>query len=291
MLAVILGASSFPKSPKLAESKAFYLSAVDVKDYFSHENGLAIPRSNILQLFDDSRAPSDQLIEIAEFLSRKLGKLRNEGSLAEALIFYYIGHGLFTRGDQKYCLAVRSTNELNESATSIRTSDLASVIKERAAFVRRYLILDCCFSASIYGEFQSSPLNAARIQIQHELPERGTSLLCSSNAREASLAPKGRDHTMFSGALIKAFRQGHSGYGPRLSFSEPKALVEENLRSEYPDSWVRPEVLSPDQREGDIASQISLFPNPAYVEPGQAADRSTANARRERDRQAEEAVN
>jgi hypothetical protein len=47
-------------------------------------------------------------------------------------------------GDRMYCLAVRSTNEINEGASSIRSTDLASVIKENAAFLRCYLILDSC---------------------------------------------------------------------------------------------------------------------------------------------------
>src|SRR5258705_6499833 len=188
MLAVILGASNFPDAPKVSEGRAFYLSAADIKQYLSHESGLAIPRHNILSLFDDSRSPTDQLMEIAKFLSRRTLELKNEGSRAQDLLIYYVGHGLFTRGDQAYCLAVRSTNEINEGASSIRSNDLASVIKEHGAFLRRYLILDCCFAASIYKEFQSGPLNAVRAQIQHELPERGTALLCSSSPREASIA-------------------------------------------------------------------------------------------------------
>src|SRR5271157_1673988 len=153
MLAIILGASYFPEAPKLAEGRAFYISASDMKDYLSQEAGLGIPKRNILSLFDDSHSPTDQLMEIAKFLSRRSLELKNEDSRAEDLLIYYVGHGLFTRADLTYCLAVRATNEINEGASSIRSNDLASVIKEHAAFLRRYLILDCCFSASIYKEF------------------------------------------------------------------------------------------------------------------------------------------
>src|SRR6266849_2069381 len=229
ILAVILGASVFPDSPKLGESRAFYNSQADIKDYFSDVHGLAIPKHNIFSLFDDSRSPAEQLTEIAKFLSKRTEELRSEGSPAKDLLFYYVGHGLFTRGDQKYCLAVRSTNEINESATSIRASDLASVVLECAAFLRRYLILDCCFSARIFNEFQSGPLNAVRAQIQYEFPERGTALLCSSSAQGPSLAPEGRVRTMFSGALVEALRQGDSRCGRRLSFGELGSLVKDNL--------------------------------------------------------------
>src|SRR5712691_11465000 len=95
MLAVILGASFFPDSPKLAESRAFYISAADVKDYLGQESGLAILRRNIVSLFDDSRSPADQLTEIAKFLSRRPGELKTEGYEVDALLVYYVGHGLF----------------------------------------------------------------------------------------------------------------------------------------------------------------------------------------------------
>jgi hypothetical protein len=189
--------------------------------------------------------------------------MKADGARAENILIYYVGHGLFTRGDQAYCLAVRSVNEINEGATSIRASDLAGIIKEHAAFLRRYLVFDCCFAASIYKEFQSGALDAARVQIAREFPKRGTALLCSSNAHEPSIAPAGLEHTMFSHALIQALRNGHAGSGPRLSFSELGDIIKENLRDAYPQAWVRPEVHSPDQRAGDIA-QIPLFPNPAY---------------------------
>ena len=266
MLAVLLGASTFPNAPKLAEGRAFYNSAADVKEYLGEEQGLALPRQNILSLFDDSHSAPEQLVEVAKFLERRTRELKSEGFPPEDLLIYYVGHGLFTRGDQAYCFAVRSTDEIDEGATSIRASNLAGIIKEKAAFLRRFLILDCCFAASIHKEFQSGALTAARVQIGNEFPERGTALLCSSNAREPSLAPQGLDHTMFSNALIQALRQGHKSGGPRLSFSELGDLIKENLRTAYPDSWVRPEVHSPDQRAGDIA-HIPLFPNPAYGEP------------------------
>lgn len=263
MLAVVLGASTFPNAPNLTESRAFDKSAADLKEYLWEDRGLALPMRNVLSLFDDSRSPSDQLVEIASFLSRRKSQLENEGSRPDSLLIYYVGHGLFTRGDQAYCLAVRCTNGINEGATSIRACDLAGVVKENAAFLRRYLIFDCCFAASIHKEFQSGPLAAARLQLKEEFPDRGTALLCSSNAREPSLAPTGLRHTMFSHALMHVLLRGHEGGGPLLSFSEVGDLIKEDLRNTYPDGWVRPEVHSPDQREGDIA-HIPLFPNPAY---------------------------
>lgn len=39
-------------------------------------------------------------------------------------------------------------------------------------------------------------------------------------------------------------------------------MIKDELRSAYPKDWVRPEIHSPDQREGDLAN-VALFPNPA----------------------------
>jgi hypothetical protein len=175
----------------LLDGRSFYSSAFDFREYLLDQQGLALPRRNVFSLFDDSRSPSDQLVAIAEFLMRRAEELKMEGLRAQDLLIYYVGHGLFTRNDQAYCFALRFTNEINEGATSLRAGDLAGVIKENAAHLRRYLILDCCFAASVNKEFQSAALTAAHVQLTNAFPARGTALLCSSNAQEPSLAPQG----------------------------------------------------------------------------------------------------
>ena len=266
-LALLLGASSFRRAPKLAQGRAFYNSAQDFREYLMGLEGLGLPRDNINWLFDDSRSPSDQLQDIRDFLESRSTDLKNEGTEPQDLIVYYVGHGLFWGPDHVYCFATRATDERSEGLTSIRAGDLASIIKAYARFLRKFIILDCCFSAAAYKEFQSGPLTAGRVKLLDELPQRGTTLLCSASAQDPSLAPEGLSRTMFSDALLSALHQGHSSLGPRLSLSELGDLVKVNLREAYPDAWVRPEVHSPDQREGDVAS-VGLFPNAAKVSRG-----------------------
>ncbi|PYP93133.1 MAG: hypothetical protein DMG65_02055 [Candidatus Angelobacter sp. Gp1-AA117] len=262
-LALLLGASSFRRAPKLAQGRAFYNSAQDFYEYLTGSEGLRLARENVNWLFDDSRSPSDQLQDIRDFLESRFTAFKNEGFQPQDLILYYVGHGLFSGADHTYCLATRATDERNEGLTSIRASDLASIIRGSTRFVRKFLILDCCFSAAAYKEFQSGPLTAGRTKLLDELPQRGTTLLCSASAQDPSLAPEGLSRTMFSDSLLKALRQGHPFLGPRLSLSELGDLVKTNIQETYPNSWVRPEVHSPDQREGDVAS-VPLFPNAAY---------------------------
>lgn len=262
MLAVLLGASSFRRAPNLAQGRAFYNSAQDFQEYLLAANGLGIPRENVAWFFDDSRSPSDQLQDIRDFLESRSTDLTNKGTPAKDLIVYYVGHGFFSGPDQTYCLAVRTTDERSEALTSMRSVDLAAIIKAQARFLRKFLILDCCFSAAAYKEFQSSPLQAGRIKLLDELPQKGTTLLCSSSAHDASLAPRDLPRTMFSDALLSALRQGHPFLGPRLSLSELGDLIKTKLHETHASTWVRPEVHSPDQREGDVAS-VGIFPNAA----------------------------
>ena len=263
-LAVLLGASYFHRAPKLAQGRAFYNSAQDFQEYLISSDGLGLPRENVDWLFDDSRSPSDQLQDIGDFLDNRSSDLKNTGTPLQDLIIYYVGHGLFSGLDQQaYCFAIRATDERSEALTSIRASDLAYIVKGHARFLRKFLILDCCFSAAAYKEFQSGPLQVSRVRVMEQLPQKGTTLLCSASAQDVSLVPEGLPRTMFSDSLLRALRQGSRFLGPQLSLSELGDLVKVNLQEAYPNNWVRPEVHSPDQREGDIAS-LPLFPNPAY---------------------------
>src|SRR5580704_6766468 len=208
MLVIILGASVFPRAPKLAAGKAFYTSASDFKDYVISTDGLRVPAENVQWLFDDNRGAGDQLRDLADFLQTKSRNANTDNSPVRDLLIYYVGHGLFSRGDHAYCLAIRSTSESAEGFSSIRMSDLAGLIKDNAAFMRRFLVLDCCFAGSAYKSFQTSPLAAAEVQIVKELPRKGTALLCSSNSNDASRAPEGMERTMFSNALLNTLRRG-----------------------------------------------------------------------------------
>ena len=68
---------------------------------------------------------------------------------------------------------------------------------------------------------------------------------------------------MFSDALLISLRKGHNQFGRRISVSELGDLVSGISGKRYPQGWVRPEVHSPEQRDGEIA-RIPMFPNAAY---------------------------
>jgi putative nucleotidyltransferase with HDIG domain len=68
---------------------------------------------------------------------------------------------------------------------------------------------------------------------------------------------------MFSGALMEVLRTGEISGEPAFSLTDVGLRVKDILRSRHPEDWIRPEVHSPDMREGNIA-HLPLFPNPGF---------------------------
>jgi hypothetical protein len=115
-LAVVLGASSFRRAPKLTQGRAFYNSAQDFYEYLVAPDGLNLPQDNVIWLFDESGSPSDQLEDVSEFLERRTKELKDAKTPAKDLITYYVGHGLFWGPDRAYCLP----SAQRMSATKVR---------------------------------------------------------------------------------------------------------------------------------------------------------------------------
>ena len=262
-LAVLLGASSWPKcSEVLPSSNAFAKSALEMKHYLTGSDGMAIPAANILDLFDSEETPSSMLEKLGTFLQERTVTTTAEAKPTD-LLLYYTGHGGFSGPDKTYFLAVRTTKYREEGGSSIRMVDLATNLKRWALDLRRYIILDCCFSAAAFKEFQSAVNQAVSAQTLDALPATGTALLCSSSPRTVSVANDGYGYTMFSGALLQVLRIGEIGQAPNgLSLDETGARVRRLIQERHADDGVRPEVHSPDERQGDVAD-IPLFPNKA----------------------------
>lgn len=129
--------------------------------------------------------------------------------------------------------------------------------------MRRYVILDSCFSAAAYRSFQESPLKIASLKAEDALPESGTALLCSSGPRDPSKAPPGLTHTMFTGAMIEVLRDGDRAAPPKLSLQDLADAVRSRLKERFADDAVRPEVHAPEQRRGSV-DRVLLFRNPGY---------------------------
>ena len=254
-VAIIVGASTFPYCPSLAESKSFENSAADFREYLlQHIGGFGLSKANVLDLFNTHRSPTEIDRDISDFLKRRKETIRD-------VLFYYVGHGGFTGFNNDYYLALWSTNDSNPGISSLRVVDLARRLNADARHVRRFIILDSCFSAAAYREFQSPPLEIARTKTIEAFPNRGTALLCSSGPRYLSRAPENQRNTMFSAALLQALKSGNPAIPHAISFEEIAAQVKDLLNSTT-------RTMRSDQKCMLLSSGKGIFPNFPFSQTG-----------------------
>lgn len=270
-LVILLGASEWPNATEFQGSDAFANSAIGLKEYFLDPLKFGIIKENLLDLFNSSDSSDDIDRAIIDFIDERLLAMRKSDQAIKDVLIYFVGHGGFSGRDYNYYLAIRRTRANNPIASSINIMSLAHSIKEKARYLRRIIILDCCFAASASQYFQSSEptriaidqmIDAFKVQDEGTgFPTKGTSLLCSSRHNAPSLiAPDGK-YTMFSEALLHTLHSGNSHLQSNISLHAVARMIEDYLHSKYGDMGApRPEVHSPDQSEGDVAL-IPFFPN------------------------------
>jgi hypothetical protein len=193
------------------------------------------------------------------------------------LLLYYVGHGGFGESDA-FFLSIRSTEESDPLATSITAESLGRLIREHASGLRNYLLLDCCFAASVTKVFMTGgPLGVAGAQLRDvlppqgdatafeagRLPKYGTALLCASGPREPAKAPADLPYTMFTGGLLEVLRSGDPSAPDWLSLDDIQRQVRTRLETQFADKAVLPQLHSPQQRMGRL-DLVPLFRNPAY---------------------------
>ncbi len=260
-LAVILGASEFPKS-QLSPSAAFRLSAERFHEYLTAKDKFNLPTSNLLNLFDNPSAATDLDEQVGSFLNERIAAQRDGDFPVSDLIIYYVGHGGFSEDGSQYFLALRDTRSRNKLMSSYAIKSLARTVKEHARDIRKYLILDCCFAASAYAAFQAGPISIAVEQTAEEFPAKGTALLCASGPRNPAMTLPKEKYTMFSGALLDLLEKGDGKESDTFSLANAADLTCHLIRERYKDEAVRPEVHVPDQSVGSVAA-LPLFPNQA----------------------------
>ncbi|WP_372460789.1 caspase family protein [Actinomycetospora endophytica] len=258
-LAVVLGASEWPHYPNQFNSaSAFKASADGFRAYLSDQDGLDLPESSLLWLFDSDLEIVFQYDLLSSFLRENSPRLGG-GTL---VLIYYVGHGAFFGSNRSYCLLARATRPPVEEETSIRLEGLANVLRATIPQARRLLVLDCCFAGAAARLFQG-PVDQASSVKSAEIIERGVAVLCAASARDpAEVAPQG-NATIFTQSLIETLREGERGGPESLSLRDICELTRRVAVRRYGRDSPRPEIQSPDQRHGDLAA-MPLFPNRAY---------------------------
>src|SRR5260370_21035156 len=110
IIAIILGASSFPDYKTLDPSPTFAASAAAFRDYL--RTRLSLPETHILPLFDEALQPGEQLKRIKGFIKQQVF----ENAELSDVIFYYCGHGAYLSEDE-YVLALKCTDVDSKEAT------------------------------------------------------------------------------------------------------------------------------------------------------------------------------
>ena len=259
-LVLILGASQYPKSKKIFSSETFRHSAESFRDYLLDDDGYNLPASNLKYLFNDQRTNSQIDEEVANFLNNRKNELKQENVNVKDILVYYVGHGGFKKVGSDYFLAICNTRDDNEYYTSYMIDMLATTLNKHARFLRKYLILDSCFSAAAFQAFQSTPLAVAKEKIKEHFPDKGTTIFCASGPKDPAKTLPDHFYTMFSGALIETLKKGKEDLPEYLSISILGDLTCDLIREKFPDDAVRPEVHSPYKKDGDIAN-LPIFPN------------------------------
>lgn len=258
---VIMGASSFPRSEQFTSSEAFETAYNKIKSYFLESEGLDLPDSHCLDLFNDDSDPNDLDDKLEEFLK----PLVKDQNLTD-LFIYYVGHGGID-SEAGFVLATKKIKDDNKALSGLLFKNLARRIAKTAKGLRVYFILDCCFSGEAAFDFQFT--NSSEFigrQFVSNFPASGTTLLCSSSKDLPSFIVKERNITMFSEGLERALTKGSKNINQKyLTLREVCDLADRHIKTANESSNVRPEIHSPDQQEGDISQLVRIFPNYSYL--------------------------
>jgi hypothetical protein len=261
-LVIVLGASTFPYGG-LTSSESFKRSANRLHAYLVSKDGFGLPQENLFDLFDEDLPASRMDGAVADFLQSRMKQLTEANTRVTDLIVYYVGHGGFSEDGAGYYLAIKDSQSRNLGHSSYPIKVLARTLKEQARYVRKFLILDSCFAATAYEAFMSTgPLEVVKQQTLAEFPEKGTALLCASGPKEPAKAPKDEMYTMFSGVLLDVLDNGSPEDSEWFTLKDLGDIVRSRIFEKYADEAVRPQVLAPDQGQGEIWN-LPLFPNQA----------------------------
>lgn len=283
-LAVVLGVSEWPHCPDFNPAASFRHSAHGIADYLCiSPDGPNLPKANTQVLIDAFEDAPEILRRVRHFIRGRREELRARKTPATDLLIYYVGHGGFGERDT-FFLSVRATDEDDPMGTSITADSLGRLIREEALRLRTYIVLDCCFAASVMRVFMSGggPLGVAGVKVQDALPpqgdpagetgaipEYGTALLCASGPREPARAPPDLPYTMFTGGLLAVLAEGDAEAPPWLSIDDLQRLVRTRLAAQFGDKAVLPQVYAPQQRAGRV-DLVPLFRNKARDTQAQA---------------------
>ncbi|MGW0178450.1 caspase family protein [Nocardia sp. NPDC003345] len=165
-VAVICGASSWPRLDRFTAATAFSRTAQGLTAYLTGDNGLGLAAENVLDLFDSEATAVEHFDRMKQFLEHHMRRTRSRHGRGMLVLVAYIGHGAFFEAQRFYCLLLRDTHEPAPVETSLRVQALARTLKHTAPRSSRIVILDSCFAAHAVHDFQSDIQQVASAKAQ-----------------------------------------------------------------------------------------------------------------------------
>lgn len=241
-LAILVGVQKYD-DPDFINIEPALKNVAEFKKVLLDDSIFGIPEHNIHELINGKD------VEIEDELE-KLTKAAKKSGIS-TILFFFTGHG-YKRTDKKYYLATTNSRKsrINRSGKSaIAFEELESIFRE-SQIRQSIIILDACFSG-IIAQGEDDVIEAK--------PWRGSYRLTSSHATEKSYFTPKADHTVFTGELLRIFREGSEVDREKLSLEELYLLLKEAVFAKNPD-------MVPQQRPSEeiAASKYQFFRNKQF---------------------------
>jgi len=281
-LLVSVGGAGYPNAPTLRHP-SFARSSRALAAFLTTGGAALIMPSGHLDLFDDRRAWSEQLMAIREWLRAMIqaGAGVESRPEVENVIVHYVGHGMFKPNSEEHYLSINATDAEERSMTSASLGELNAILMRNAPSQRRFYLIDACFAAASIRDLMAGADDSMEVKVGGILgawPERewgrsGVAALCSANKTSTASARGGRGLTQFTDGLLCVFEAGDSAIGGGLSLRRTHHLLGRQLAQRYGDYAVHPVLVAPEDADGGIAG-APVFPNVAgrAPEPGWLAE-------------------
>lgn len=262
-IVITLGAETFPEAKSLPGSEAFRNADQAFSEYMLSPEGFNVPFNNFLSFFDSEYEPDRLDIAITSFIEQASLQIKQTGAPVRNLFIHYVGHGIFDE-HHIYSLALRSTREKNRSFSALRLNAFITTINSLSGDLRKFIIIDACFSGEALRYAQSSSIEETLKREIEKSPNIGTAYFCSSSADRVSRINPDKKTTVFSRALISALWEGTDSNANKLLSLNEICSITRNYISihEEGQSVVLPEVHSPNWSKGNIADDRIFLNNP-----------------------------
>jgi hypothetical protein len=241
--AVLIGTSEYESLPQL---EAVTANLAHLQSLFSANDLWGLPPENCTVLLNCGQ-PGEVLAAVREAAEAAL----------DTLVVYFAGHGLRSPDNDELYLALRTTVR-DRMFTALRYDDLRrELLHSTVDVASKVVLLDCCYSGVAMRDTMSASDDVAeRARIE------GTYLMTASASTVLALAPKGEEHTAFTGEIIDAMSTGIPDGPDLLNMEKIFWHVRGRLQAKG--------LPIPQQRAGNDGGMISLVRNRRGVvtEPG-----------------------